>query len=345
MKIQPKGIDGFLKRPAPQVRAVLLYGPDSGLVRERAAQLGRTVVEDLSDPFRVTELKSDQVSADPARLHDEMAAIALTGGRRLVRIRDAEDALAAALGRLLKDLPAGDSLLVVEAGDLGKASKLRALAEEADSAAALACYVEGEEELAGTIARILGEHGLAIDPDARAWLAGNLVGDRVMARNEIDKLALYMASAPKGAKVTLEDVRAVVGDSAALELEEPALAAADGDMAAVDRSLRRLFAEGTASVALLRTAQRHFQRLHIAVAHVARGQTPQQAVKSLRPPVFFKMEAQLTAQARRWTLPLVQQALARLLEAEADCKRTNMPDETICARAFFQLAQLARRGS
>ena len=33
---------------------------------------------------------------------------------------------------------------------------------------------------------------------------------------------------------------------------------------------------------------------------------------------------------------------SRLTDAEADCKRTNMPDETICARAFFQLAVLAR---
>lgn len=342
MKIQPKSADAFVKRPTPGVRAVLIYGPDPGLVRERAQAVGRAVADDPSDPFRVTDLKSDQIGADPARLFDEMAAIALTGGRRLVRVRDGDEALAGPIGRLLKEPPPGDSLLLVEAGELGKSSKLRALFEEAgDVAAAVACYVESEEDLAGTIARMLGEQGLRIDPDARAWLAGNLVGDRMMARSEIDKLAIYMTGHQT---VTLADVRAVVGDSAALDLDEPTLAAADGDLPGVDRSLRRLFAEGTSTVALLRAAQRHFQRLHIAVAATARGQTPQQAVKGLRPPVFWSQEAQITTQVRRWTLPLLRQALARLLEAEADCKRTNMPDETICARAFFQLAQLGRRG-
>jgi len=46
VKLQPKAIDGFLRKPDPKIRAVLLYGPDSGLVRDRAQTLGRTVVPD-----------------------------------------------------------------------------------------------------------------------------------------------------------------------------------------------------------------------------------------------------------------------------------------------------------
>ncbi|HYC03396.1 MAG TPA: DNA polymerase III subunit delta [Azospirillaceae bacterium] len=341
MKVQPRNVDAFVRRPDPHVRAVLIYGPDGGLVRERAKILAKSVVEDPSDPFRVSELKSDQVSGDPARLNDEMAAISLMGGRRLVWLRDAEEGTAAIIGGMLKAPPPGDTLLLVEAGDLSKSSKLRALFDDADTGASIACYVEGEEELAGTITRILGEHKLAVDPDARDWLAGNLVGDRATARGELDKLAIYMQGHNR---VTLEDVRAVIGDSAALEMDEPVMAAADGDLAEVDRSLRRLFAEGTSPVPLLRAAQRHFQRLQLAVSHTAKGQTPQQAVKLLRPPVFFKVEAQMASQVRRWTLPLLRQALDRLLDAEAEVKRTNMPDETICARAFFQVAQLGRRG-
>ncbi|MFV3127320.1 DNA polymerase III subunit delta [Niveispirillum sp. KHB5.9] len=342
MKVQPRNADAFAKRPPPVTRLVLLYGPDQGLVRERGKAAAQSACEDLSDPFRVTELKGDQAASDPARLGDELAAIALTGGRRVVRVRDADDKLSPAITALLKAFPGGDTLLVIEAGELDARSKLRKAVEDVgDIAGAVACYVESEEELAGTIARIMADHGLQIDMDARDWLAGNLVGDRSMARGEIDKLALYMLGQRQ---VTLADARAVIGDSAALDLDEPAQAAASGDMAEVDRSLRRLYADGTATVALLRAGQRYFQRLHMAVAHVAKGQTPQAAVKALRPPVFFKLEPILTAQIRNWTLPKLHQALDRLQEAEAECKRTHMPDETICSRAFFQLAQLARRG-
>lgn len=342
MKVQPRNADAFLRRPDPGVRAVLIYGPDSGLVRERAQILARAVVDDVADPFRVTDLKSDQIAADPARLHDEMAALSLIGGRRLIRLRDAEEGATAAFQALLKAPPGGDTLAVLEGGDLGKSSKLRTLFESADNAAAIACYVESEEELASTIARILGEQGLSIDADARDWLAGNLVGDRGIARGELDKLALYMAGAKR---VSLDDVRAVIGDSGALEMDEPALAAADGDIPSIDRALARLFAEGTSPVPILRAGQRHFQRLQLAAFHMSRGQSPQQAIKALKPPVFFKMEAQMTAQVRRWSLPALAQALDRLMEAEAMSKRTHMPDTTLTARAFFQVAQLGRRAA
>lgn len=340
MKLQARAIDGFLRHPDPKVRAVLLYGPDGGLVRDRAQSLGRTVVPDLSDPFRVAEFTGRALSDDPARLADEAAAISFTGGRRLIRIRDAEDGTTAAFAAFLDNPPPGDSLVVVESGDLGNRSKLRTLFEGADHAAAIPCYVEEEASLGRVIADILHGHGLSADPDVLTFLAGNLVGDRMVARGELEKLAIYMGDTKR---VRLEDAQACVGDSAALSLDEPVMAAAEGDFPTLDRSLARLFAEGTSPVPILRGAQRHFQRLQLVAAQAASGKSVEAAVDGLRPPVFFKLKTRLVSQARRWPAPLVRQALERLVEAEAECKRTNMPDQTICARVLFQLASLARR--
>lgn len=341
MKLQGKAIDAFLRAPDPRVRAVLLYGPDGGLVRDRAERLGKHAVPDLADPFRVAELTGRAVTDDPARLADEVAALAFGGGRRLVRVRDAEDPATAAFASLFELNPPGDSLVVVEAGDLPARSRLRALFEATASAAALPCYVEDEAALGGVIADLLRAHQLAADADALTFLAGNLVGDRMVARGEIEKLALYMQG--RG-RVTLEDARACVGDSAAPEPDEPVWAAADGDFAGLDRALRRLFAEGTAAVAILRAAQRHFQRLNLLAAQVAAtGLSAEAAVDQLRPPVFYKQRGHLVAQVRRWTPGQTRQALERLVDTEADVKRTGMPDETLCARVLFQLASMVRR--
>jgi len=340
VKLQGKAIDAFLRNPDPKVRAVLLYGPDAGLVRDRAAALGRQVVPDLADPFRVAEFYGKALADDPARLADEAAAMALTGGRRLVRVRDAEDATTAAFASFFANPPPGDTLIVAESGDLSARSKLRLLFEGADGGAAIPCYVEEEGSLGRVVADLLQAHGLQADPDAIGFLAANLVGDRLVARGEVEKLALYMGTEKR---VTLEHVQACIGDSATLEMDQPVWAAADGDFAGLDRALARLFAEGMVPVPILRSAQRHFQRLHLVGAQVAAGKSPEAAVESLRPPVFYKMKARFTGQARRWTPNLVRQALDRLTEAEAECKRTNMPDQTICARVLFQVASLARR--
>jgi len=71
MKLTWKQIDPFLKSPDPKARVVLVYGPDNGLMRERAKTIAKTVVDDLDDPFNVIALNTEILSEDPARLNDE----------------------------------------------------------------------------------------------------------------------------------------------------------------------------------------------------------------------------------------------------------------------------------
>ena len=97
---------------------VLLYGDDVGLIRERAARLVRAVAGAPDDPFRVVELERDGVGAIPA----EMAALSLTGGRRVVRVRDVGDAAAAPVQAAL----AGPGGGVAGAGSAGAGRPLEA---------------------------------------------------------------------------------------------------------------------------------------------------------------------------------------------------------------------------
>lgn len=340
MKLQGKGIAAFLRRPDPAVRVALIFGPDAGLVRERAEVLGKLICPDLTDPFRIAEPAASDVAGDPALLADEAAAIPFTGGRRLVRVRDADEGTASALVKFLNDPPPGDGFVILEAGDLGARSKLRLAAESSEIAAALPCYVEDEETLGDAVAEMLRGRGLIVDHDGVAFLAGQLVGDRRVARGEIDKLALY---AGEQKRLSLDDVRACVGDSAALDPSSAAWAAADGDFRALDRALGRLYGEGIQPVAILRSAQRHFQRLQTVAGAVAGGKSADAATAALKPPVFFKEKPRFSSQLRRWPPPALATALQRLIDAEADVKRSHMPVETICARTLFQLASMARR--
>ena len=49
MKIQPTRVEGFIAKPDAKVRAVLLYGPDAGLVRERMNALTRNIAGSTDD--------------------------------------------------------------------------------------------------------------------------------------------------------------------------------------------------------------------------------------------------------------------------------------------------------
>ena len=58
MKIAANRADAFARNPDEGVRAVLVYGPDDGLVRARGDALTKAVVEDPADPFRIAEVSA-----------------------------------------------------------------------------------------------------------------------------------------------------------------------------------------------------------------------------------------------------------------------------------------------
>ena len=201
MKLAANRIEGFLRAPDAAARVILVYGPDAGLAKERLDRLTKTVCNDLHDPFRLADLSMAGLKDDPSRLADEAAAIAMTGGRRVVRLRDAGDGATAVVQSFLAH-PAGDALVLIEAGELGPRSTLRKLVEAADNAVALPCYADEGGALEAVIHETLRAHDLTAEPDAVAWLADHLGGDRLLTRSELDKLALYMGGP---GRVRLED--------------------------------------------------------------------------------------------------------------------------------------------
>jgi len=339
MKVPPRDVDRFLKHPPEGLRSALFFGPDEGLVRERARQLAAAVVDDLDDPFRVVALGGAELSGDPARLADEANALSLTGGRRLVQLRGAGEGLANPLKDLLEG-PVCEALIVIEAGALTPRSGLRRLLEGSKAGAAIGCYPDEGRDLVGLIEADLRGHGLGVARDAVAFLAANLGGDRMTTRSELEKLALYCADA--GA-VTLDDAVALVGDSASLGLDDVALATADGDHAAVDRAVARLLRESVASIAILRAVGRHFLRLQRAAGLVDAGRSPRDAIAALKPPVFFKHAPRLTAQLRWWPRQALAAALNHLLDAELRCKTTGAPEAAIASRTILAIANNAAR--
>ncbi|MBI3676344.1 MAG: DNA polymerase III subunit delta [Proteobacteria bacterium] len=339
MIVKPADAERTVAHPPKDILAFLFFGPDEGLIRERAERAAKSVVPDLSDAFRVADLDDSVLSGDPARLADEAAAISMLGGRRVVRVRGAGNTLSKTFEAFF-DNPKGDALIVVEAGDLAKSASLRRVFEEADNAAAIACYPDNDRDLATVVRDTLKAEGLTISAEALDDAVARLGSDRGVTRREIEKLALYAKD--KG-KVALEDVRAVMGDEAEARVDEVCDAAGEGNIALLDTALERLWSEDMSPIAILRIAMGHFQRLALAKVEAERGEGIETAMRRLRPPVHFMRATSFKTQARNWSEARLGEALDLLLEAEVLCKTTGVPAEAVCGRTFFNVAAMARR--
>lgn len=337
MKIDARQAEAFVRKPPAAVRGVVVYGNDDGLIGERAAALAASVCEDLNDPFRVVDIAGETLKADPARLADEFGALALLGGRRVVRVRPAGEETTVAL-RNLVDAPAGDALIVVEGGNLTPRSALRALAESEPTLAALPCYLDNELVLTGLVESMARSAGLGVEPDALEWIVARLGGDRGQSRSEIDKLLLYKAS-DESKLVTLEDALAILGDTAAIGIDDIVGATFDGNQAALERALERVFAEGGNAVQLVRALQRHADQLHLVAGHIDRGSSFEAALFKARGlaragPARQRFERHL----RTWPLGRLGDALQAILKAERECKSTGYPERVIARRLCVALA-------
>lgn len=341
MKVKAREAERAVSRPDPRVRIFLIYGPDSGLVRERAQTLAKAVVPDPDDPFAVTRLTEDDLKADPAALADALAALSLTGADRLVRVRISGDL--ASLGAAVAEVDSGalpaEARLIIEAGDLKKGSKLRKAAEDGAGTLAIPCYADETRDLLALAEAQLGEQGLTLAPDARAMLAPYLEGDRAQARREVEKLILFKGLAEQrgGAPGVVErtDIAAIsaAGAEAALDqILEPALG---GDPARADSAYARAMAAGTSPVAVLRVLQRRIDQ--IDMFHAGGGDAG--ALARAGAPRFGPPADAFKRAARNFAGRRLDHARRLAFDAERAVKRSGAPAEAIVGELILRLAR------
>ncbi|TXM90751.1 DNA polymerase III subunit delta [Methylobacterium sp. WL30] len=311
-------IDGLLRRgPDPRMPVILLFGPDTGLVAERAKQLAEGFVTDPGDPFALVRIDGDALAGDPGRLVDEAGTVGLFGDKRAIWVRPTSRPIAPAVEALLKGEIQG-TRIVIEAGDLAKTAPLRTLCEKSAKALAIPCYADDARAIADLIDRTLEARGLRIDRDARTLLAESLGGDRRASLAEIEKLALYAAGT---GTVGLDDVEAVVSDVAGSQLNTliDAAFAGQGDM--VERDIRRFRHEGLDPSAMLGSGLRHALQL-LAVRIEGGDKAPSLMVASWRG-LHFKRKGSIETQLARWSPNTLRQAVQILQDAILACRRSD----------------------
>jgi len=332
--LKGKAIKSFLAARDERIAVVLLYGPDSGLARERALLLAARVVADLKDPFNALELSDMELKEEPGRLADEIIALSFAGGERVIRLRTSGEAAVKAVQNLLDGLDSGhlkpNGMVIIEAGELTPRSGLRKAFEKAKCGVALPCYADGPADVRSLAQEAAAAEELRFDPDALDLVVAILGEDHGISRAEIDKLILYKgpSSVRKGpASISLEDVRASLVDGLGDAMDDTAGACADGAPDRLASALHKAATAGASPIGLLRAIQRQFARLKSANDHMAAGDSAASAMKKLRPPVFFAEQRAFENRLYKWRGPKVDQALRNFARLRKDFAANSEPGQ------------------
>lgn len=332
--IKAQQAQSFVSAPDKAIVAVLVHGPDTGLVSERARLAATALANRGGEEAEIIRIEEPDLDGDPDRLVVELQTMPMFGGGKVVRTTAGRKIN----GALFKELfaagapPAG---LVCEAGNLKASDALRKLFESTAWAAAVPCYADENRTLADLVREMTAAAGLRIERDAGDVLVNRLGADRALSRGEIEKLILYCAGRDS---ITVEDVEAIVGDATDTGLEYIAIAAASGEPDIVVAEFDRAVAAGENPQAVILVAQRYFQRLHRVRASIDSGKSVDEAIRALRPPLHFKLRDAVTAQCRLWPTARLGEALQRINETARQARLNSARDAILVERLLFNLA-------
>jgi len=281
--LRGRDIDIFLARPDAGRPIILLYGPDAGLVRERADALLASAVDDPNDPFSLVRLDGDELSAEPS---------------------------------------------------------LRKACERAKTAVAIACYPDGERDLAKLIDDELRVSNLRIAPDARGSLTALLGGDRQASRNELRKLTLYAHGKDE---VTLEDVMAVVADASELKIDPIVDGAFAGRPDLVETEFAKAMVAGTYPGMIISAAQRQAAWLHKTALAAAEGTPVSTLLDSGFPRLHFSRKANVETALRHFNAARLLAIIDQLATAALEMRKQASLAAAIAQRTLLSIAVNAKR--
>ena len=341
-EIKAYEFDQFVKRRARDFRIFLIYGPDRGLVSERASELARLTGVDTSDAFSFMRLEASDINADPGRLYDEANSTGLFGGEKLIWIKGAgaDKNLSEALGGIARN-PPDNAWIIIEAGDLKKGANLRKAAESAASAMAIPCYADDNKALNALVDAELSASGLRITADARALLLDSLGGDRIASRNEIRKLALYAAGE---GLIEERHVIEIVGDASAISTDDAVDAVLKGDLPDFLHAVQKVIASKTSVFLVLQGCLRQFQMLDLMRAEMdEKRASAQDALNVYGRHLHFRRKPVIEAALRSWNAAAIAIEMHRLQSAILQSRQRASLEDTVAMQTLLATTVNAAR--
>lgn len=339
MNIKPEQVDSIVKSLPHNIRGVVIYGSNEGMISTLSQQFIKAISPDIYDAFHVSYLDMSDITADVGALYAEFNAQSLMGGRRVVVVKDATNLLTKTLKELFASSPS-DTLLIATSTALKTKDSLAVLAKDEDGFYGIGCYDDRDEDITAFASKFISKNGFSIDNSSFQLLCSRLSNDRKISANELDKLITYMGSKKN---IELKDILTVISDTSASSQEDLCYFVALGQTEKAIASYNRLIFEGEQPVALIRAISYHFMKLLDCAVKMEKGETADKVVFALRPPLMFFRKNAFISQLKVWNRSRIMNALTLLYQTERECKTTDFPAEQNASFTIMRIANGVKR--
>ena len=334
MKIAPFKIDEFIKNidQNNDISAVLIYGPESGLISIREKEIAKKITSDIFDPFAFSDISIKQIEENGNILFDEFFSVSMFSGQKLIKINPASNKITKNLKALFEVDSKSDNFILIVAGELDTSSSLRKFAEKHPKIAAIACYEDNIATISNIVRAEFAKNNIKIEPGIIEFINSKFGKNRLIILNEINKIITYLG---EGKNLTLEIVQNLLSDISEVSINEFVNNFVSLDLKKSMIILEQIYYQKISPIVIIRYLQNYFFKLYKIAASITNGSNLEVEMKSQR--IFFKDQAFFRKHHQIWQIKSIEQILMKLQELEIKCKK----DYDNCQNIFNSFINMA----
>ena len=311
---------------------ILIYGPNEGLVRDNFLKLKEIFNQNNAEEISFTgKLINDQ----PEALIDEIQTVSMFNDQKIIIIEQPIDKNIELFEEAFTALP-DHTLIIILASNLTKTSKIRKFFENSEQYFSCANYEDDFRSNSQQIQNLEKNINKTLNKDIKNYLNQNLSSDRMISKNEIEKLILLYAENDQIPE--LENIKLIFNDNPDLGLNKISQLAFSGQPKKVSINLNKIFAEGVSPVAIIRVMLNYVLRIQTTQIALKKTNDFDSAIKSLKPPVFWKDKDNFKLHCKKWPINQTILNFNLLVDTELNCKSDYNLTNILCERALINIA-------
>ncbi len=311
---------------------VLIYGPNEGLIRDHIGKIKSDYLSDVD--FEEVSITGKSLDLNPNTLANSANSISMFNSYKLIILESLKDKNMSALESVIDSTPP-QTMLIVKAENLKKTSKLRKLFESNAKCYALACYEDDAKSMMKLIDNFMKENNISIDRDIKNYLMQTLSTDRMISFNELQKISLFYAN--DDTTPNLEEIKNLLNDTSSNNLQKMNESVMYGNTIKSSNILSKLLSEGNNPISILRSLINYLKRVQKVKVEMKKGSNFDNAIKCLRPPLFWKDKENFQQHCLRWPLNKIERNLSQLLNTEIDCKTNSKLSGILCEHSILTI--------
>lgn len=301
---------------------ILFYGENLGLMNE----FKKKIIAENKDA-EIIKFNQDEIIKNENLFLNEIYNISLFEKKKIYFLNQTNDKIINLIEEIQTKL--GDQKLYVFSDILDKRSKLRNYFEKSENCGAVACYPDNEISIKKIIYKKLeGFEGLSAQNIN--MLADNCGLNRIKLNNELDKIISYFVD-KKIENNKLEELLDYNTSDDFNALKDEAL---KGNKSKTNKLLSNTIINTEKSVYYLASLNQRLNKLYETCKHI-KSSNLDDAINSIKPPVFWKDKATFKIQATKWNLNKIKKILNETYNLEIRIKSNSQIDKSLLMKKLL----------